>query len=102
MSEVTVLYRAHITHKPSGKTAVYEDSFTHDTWGDCLHAMKWAWTEGNYGCDCNRSLFFERSLKDGEESPLPEHYEATCSEGLFAVSHLDTEDGIIILIDSER
>ncbi len=72
-AEVTVLYRAYITHVPTGKKAVYEDKFTNDTWGECIQAMRWAWTEGNYGCDCNRSLFFERSLPEGK-SP---HYRKT-------------------------
>lgn len=102
MNEVRVRYRAHITHKPSGVKAVFEDVMEDATWGECLHGMKWMWTEGNYGCDCNRSLFFERSLVEGQESPLPEDYEPTCAEEIFAVSHLETDDGIIILIDSER
>lgn len=42
------------------------------------------WTEGNYGCDCNRHLFFERAA--GREPDIDEHtcgdthYTAVCAE----------------------
>ncbi len=103
MTEVTVRYRAHIEHLPTGSKAVYEGvSAPMDNWGDCIHSIKWMWTEGNYGCDCNRHLFFERSLPEGEQSPIPDDEEETCGETKFRVTHVETECGIIILIDSER
>ena len=29
---------------------------------------EWSWTEGNYSCDCNRYLFFERAIGGDPES----------------------------------
>jgi hypothetical protein len=29
------------------------------------HNAEWLWEEGNYGCDCNRRLFFERVTNPG-------------------------------------
>ena len=42
--------------------------------------MEWYWTEGNYGCDCNRWLFFERAA-DGD----PDIDDAECGEGRFEI-----------------
>ncbi|HEX9812083.1 MAG TPA: hypothetical protein VGA88_08365 [Burkholderiales bacterium] len=42
------------------------------------------WTEGNYGCDCNRHLFFERAFgrepDDDEHVCGDEKYTAVCAE----------------------
>lgn len=38
------------------------------------------WEEGNYGCDCNRRLFFAR-VKDEDED-----WETECSDGLYSVN----------------
>lgn len=39
------------------------------------------WSEGNYSCDCNRHLFFERAY--GNEPDLDEH---GCSDGAYVVT----------------
>lgn len=42
-----------ITHIPTNESRIYEDAGDYD--------IDWVWNEGNYGCDCNRFLFFERA-----------------------------------------
>ena len=65
--------RYQITHNPTGEMRVYEDD------GD--YNWEFLWEEGNYSCDCNRHLFFERAAgrepEDGECPP--------CGEELYSV-----------------
>lgn len=44
------------------------------------------WEDGNYSCDCNRTLFFLRA-KDEEEPEDP-----PCSEGKYSVRLLNAKD----------
>jgi hypothetical protein len=49
------------------------------------------WTEGNFGCDCNRELAFEGSdIKDSE---------LRCGETAFTAIHAILPDGRVIPID---
>ena len=52
----------HIRNNATGETRIYRDDFS----GSDEPFDVWQWTDGNYGCDCNRSLFFMRA---GGESP---------------------------------
>lgn len=47
----------------------------------------WMWQDGNYSCDCNRELFFERAK--GKDPDLDEVW---CSEGRFEVVSLEPTD----------
>lgn len=42
------------------------------------------WEEGNYACDCNRELFFERAK--GNDPYLDSTH---CSENRFSIEYLD-------------
>ena len=53
----------------------------YDTEEDLKRAMVYQYTEGNYGCDCNRGLF-----EDGRS-------EVACGENLYELLELITEDG---------
>ena len=61
----------------------YATEYEHDgVWNSFI------WTDGNYGCDCNRHLFFERAA--GHEA-INEDYD--CSTGKYivlAISRVDT------------
>ncbi len=39
----------------------------------------YVWSDGNYGCDCNRRLFFARAA--GEEAD----WDGECSKGFYSV-----------------
>ena len=54
-------------------------SYEYEGW-DVEYDSRRNWTQGNYGCDCNRYLFFERAkgndpdISDGECSQLVNKY----------------------------
>lgn len=62
-------------------------------WKD--HSLFW-WTEGNFGCDCNRELEWHRA--GGEEIDLDD---AKCSDGRFAVLWAELPSGERIPIDEK-
>lgn len=51
----------HLLEVATGERAVYQTE-TYDAAdvqsGEIDHGVRWMWDEGNYGCDCNRELFF--------------------------------------------
>ncbi len=74
----------------TGKSAIYEDEFANDY---PLDAIEFMYSEGNYCCDCNRSLFLAKAL--GEEDldlrccDIDGKYRIFCEK-------IVTEDGTII------
>ena len=46
----------------------------------------WIWSEGNFSCDCNRQLFFNRANNEEEE-------QCPCGEGKFSVNIINPENG---------
>lgn len=54
----------------------------------------WVWTEGNFGCDCNRGDFFAQA--GGEEDP-----DEPCGNGKYTVLKAILEDGREIPIDDD-
>lgn len=57
------------------------------------NSPQYQWADGNYGCDCNRALFFARA--GGE--PDPDEY--PCGETRFYVPFAVLDDGSTVLID---
>ena len=60
------MYQIAITKVATGETRYVDFSFEY---------LDYMWEEGNYSCDCNREMFFERA--GGKE------VDATCSEGRY-------------------
>jgi len=57
-----------------------------------LNTAIFQWSEGNYSCDCNRSLFFDYANDgDGEGE-----WDIPCSEGLFIVQLKDKNTNKVI------
>ena len=56
-----------------------------DRWYYCSEYM---WSAGNFSCDCNRELFFERAA--GNEID-----DEQCSEGRFSV-RIEDKGGVIL------
>lgn len=52
---------------------------------------QWHWTEGNFGCDCNRGLFFYRAM--GLEEPENEH---ACGHIRYSIHISDDDTGEIL------
>lgn len=63
-----------ITHRTSGDTTRGETTYPDNT---PEHAVVSHWSEGNYACDCNRGIMFEKRECDLDD------YE--CGEGMFSV-----------------
>ncbi len=61
-------------------------------WADSTHpdSLIYFWTDGNYGCDCNRYLEFERAgnVPEDEIQGEPE-----CGETLYELVTLELNDG---------
>lgn len=53
----------------------------------------YAWTDGNFGCDCNRALFFARAA--GENDPE----DRGCGITLYSALYAELSDGRRIQID---
>lgn len=70
---------ATITDRETGASVNIDTTvmYSQEDNGDMVSPGSWAW--GNYECDCNRALFFERAR--GVEIDPP-----ACSTGRFAVS----------------
>lgn len=78
--------RVWIRRASDGLVRVYLD----DSWKDPdADAVRWQWSEGNYGCDCNRALFFARA--GGEPDP-----DVECSDGRYRVEKIVDATGVVV------
>lgn len=61
---------------------------------DAAEAANYWWTDGNGGCDCNRSLYFNRfgGEPDGD---------IRCSDELFQAKVTDADSGDVIVDEFE-
>lgn len=71
MSDVTFKYTVSLTRNSDNKTVEFVE--THGDYPQYKRDEGWEfdpvfiWELGNYSCDCNRYLFFERALGTSEE-----------------------------------
>lgn len=56
------------------------------------------WTDGNYGCDCNRGIFFRRAGQEDDDPPDKDEEEETsrCGTGRYSVRLINPVDGKVI------
>lgn len=87
-----------ITDTKTGITRRYEDN---DASPD-PDVLEFVWREGNFGCDCNRALFFARAGGESDDCAWDLSYEAGCSgrENRFRVERLTLEDGRTVEVDA--
>ena len=69
-------YRVLLRDNQAGEERWYTYEFP---WDEISYFL---WTEGNYGCDCNRHIFFEEATgRDTGDCPCGEsRYTAVCAE----------------------
>lgn len=65
-------YSVSLTRCRDGRTVEFTEDFTvHDDtvddWSDWMSTVIFLWEDGNYSCNCNRYLFFERALGKSED-----------------------------------
>lgn len=87
----------HITDEATGETVVYRDEQEYsEEWDDeDPNPTLFIWEEGNYSCDCNRRLFFERAKGNDPGLNQP------CGETRYSVLGYDRITGSI-LFDGRR
>lgn len=77
-------YDIHIRDNATGEVRIYREDLL---WGE---SSAFFWTEGNFGCDCNRSIVWRRANWEPEPEPV---YDADgrevdpdpCGDGRFTV-----------------
>lgn len=67
--------------------------WTMDDWGDD-GSETFMWSEGNYGCDCNRGLFFAEA--GGADDP-----DAWCGHDRFYI-RITAPDGTVLFDEMEK
>lgn len=82
---MSVAYDVHIMRVSTGEVRVYNYP------GEWDYGHDYMWSDGNYGCDCNRSLFFARAGGEPDD-------ETQCGETAFKIVKI-TQDGKEIDID---
>ncbi len=72
-----------------------ERKIHHDEdWDD---GSNYLWTEGNYSCDCNRHLFFERSI-----GRRPDKEEMVCGDIKYTAVYAELPDGTRYVLDKNE
>lgn len=74
------LIKITIKNKDTGK--IYT---LHEPW---FSGFEYSWSEGNYSCDCNRSIFCGKSYEDSSVSP--------CGESRYRIIDCDIKELIEI------
>jgi len=65
------------------------DTLYEDEQEDC---HEFIWTDGNYACDCNRYLFFQRAAGEAEDAGR------ICGDGAYSIVQV-VEDGVPLKLD---
>lgn len=78
----------HLRKNASGEVRIVKDgsSFPYEN-------HDYMWTEGNYSCDCNRHLFFERAVGREPDEDVP------CGDSLYTALKGVREDGTEFELD---
>lgn len=88
-------YTAHITKLSTGETRLKEFKIYSE---DAEDELRYMWGDGNYGCSCNRGIFWEGF------DVIPDDYtRESCSDG-YEHYHVKCigEDGSVLYEDLER
>ena len=72
------MYTVNIRDRTTGFVRPHEVEFD---WDD---NQKWLWTEGNFGCDCNRRIFFGDDRDD-----------VACTEMYFDIRVVDRAGHVV-------
>ncbi len=85
---MNVAVNVHIRRNADGVVRVYP--FPEYGWDDDPDgASEFMWSDGNYGCDCNRSLFFARSVGEDDDP------NRVCGDTAFSVRIFDLAGNVV-------
>jgi len=88
-----VKYRVRMVEVATGRDAEWDGY----PWSGNSEGLQFYWTEGNFGCDCNRRMDFVRQVEGREPEDEPD--ECPCGHGGYRVPYLTLEDGTRLEID---
>jgi len=87
---IMVPIRVTLCKVASGETRTFDDELYTTADYDGLYI----WEDGNYGCDCNRYLFWERA---GGREPFEEGDELHCGSSEYRVDQIvRVSDGAVL------
>ena len=86
-------YTFEIQDTQTNETRQHQDAYD---WNDESH-MLFMFRDGNYSCDCNRELFFQRAAGEAETDLDA----VVCGEGRYVIARAQREDGSFIEIDAK-
>jgi hypothetical protein len=85
-----IAIRVAIRKNDTGEVREYDDIAIWDD-GPCLHI----WEDGNFSCDCNRYLFFQRVAGEDEDDDK-------CGDGAYSVNIYNPKDGSVLYEEFKR
>lgn len=92
-------YKIAIKKNDTGEVRLHADEsdwFEHDA----EDGNRWLWTEGNFGCDCNRHLWWLRAGGPGpEDDPHWNNAEHECGQNAYVALFAELPDGTRIPLD---
>lgn len=88
-------YKAYIRNNATGETRIQTLDLD---WRDS--SVFW-WTDGNFGCDCNRELEFRRAGGETETDIAAVFDNIVCGHTRYSVPKIELQDGTIVEIDRE-
>ena len=91
MSDQVTGFRLFVTDRTTGE---HREVAQVERWACEDDATEFLWTDGNYGCDCNRYLFFCRAAGASEDDP------PDCGETRFRLTVQDAA-GITVFEEAE-
>jgi hypothetical protein len=92
-------YTVAIRKNATGEVRMYQCDFDWDKGGG--HTDLFWWTDGNFGCDCNRHLSWLRAGGPGPpEDPHWNKAEHKCGGTAYSVLYAALPDGSQVEIDS--
>lgn len=84
-----------IRDNASGVIRVCDESLGFNVEGFEGKPFDYCWIDGNFACDCNRSLFFLRVAGESDEG------EAPCGDTAFSIQLINPKDGRVFYDEFE-
>lgn len=84
-----------IRNNATGEVRRYRDEYFNSPGS----ASVYLWTDGNYGCDCNRSMFFARAGNEAEDDDEPD---VECGDEKFSALRAHCDDGQVINLSGDE
>ena len=81
-----VKIRVEIVKNETGEAVSYMD----ETLYNGLESLLWVWTDGNFSCDCNRRIFFQREKGEKYDD------DSECTDGEYSIRIINPKNGEVL------